>query len=93
MSNGRFEYIVYDEEAQSTSADCKALCEGLETVIELKLLPSREKALAMTKLEECFMWIGKAIRADQRNREKLVKTRWDGEANLEDKRNEIRGKE
>lgn len=29
------------------------------------LPPGRAKALAVTKLEECYMWIGKAIRDEQ----------------------------
>ena len=42
----------------------------LEAVIALRCPPSREKSLAMTKLEECAMWANKAL---------ALHGRWDGE--------------
>lgn len=60
----RFDYIKYDDRAFQFQALCKThMC-----VIELFLnnLPdSREKSLAITRLEEAYMWVGKAIREDQ----------------------------
>ncbi|MBQ9002240.1 MAG: hypothetical protein IJ087_10345 [Eggerthellaceae bacterium] len=35
--------------------------ENLEAFIVLRCEPSREKSLALTKLEECVMWANKAI--------------------------------
>ena len=46
-------------------------CAGeLEATIALRCKPSREKSLAMTKLEECVMWANKAL---------ALHGRWDGE--------------
>ncbi len=60
----RFDYVRYDEPAQNLQATFKADVEILEANIE-KLSNGRYKALALTKLEECYMHIGKAIRDDQ----------------------------
>lgn len=63
----RFDYVRYDDLAVRQQAHAKALVEGIE--IMLKGIQSTEalraKALAVTKLEECYMWIGKAIRDEQ----------------------------
>lgn len=45
-------------------ATAKTLCQALEAVIN-DLGPGRPQSLAMTKLEEVYMWIGKAIRDHQ----------------------------
>lgn len=63
MAN-RFDYVEYDEKAQALSNERKKVSEHYEELIN-GLPNSREKSLALTKLEECFMWIGKAIREDQ----------------------------
>lgn len=69
MSGGqRFEYVQWDEESQRNSDHAKKVCDDVRAFIETNLKPSRESSLAMTKLEECFMWIGKAIRTDQQAR-------------------------
>lgn len=44
--------------------------EELEGIIALRCKPSREKSLAMTKLEECAMWANKAL---------ALHGSWDGE--------------
>lgn len=64
MSN-RFDYIKYDEENIIKSEALRKLCVELEENVDTLLPNSREKSLALTKLEEVFMWIGKAIRNDQ----------------------------
>jgi hypothetical protein len=61
----RFDYVTYDEKAQQESLEAKDLVTNLENFIETELGGGREQALALTKLEECFMWIGKAIRNKQ----------------------------
>ena len=60
----RFAYISYDLQATSEQQSAKTQVEQLEIIIE-RLQPSREKSIAMTKLEECYMWIGKGIKEKQ----------------------------
>lgn len=60
----RFDYVKYDEEANAQQAELKQKSQELEALIE-NLHSPRSKALALTKLEETYMWIGKAIRDDQ----------------------------
>jgi hypothetical protein len=60
----RFDYVRYDSEAQVLQSIAKELVTTLEGFID-KLGKGRPNALAMTKLEECYMWIGKAIRDRQ----------------------------
>lgn len=66
----RFDYIEYDTISEHKSSNCKDLCSQLEYYLNGEFLPSREQSLAITKLEECFMWIGKTIRHDQLERHK-----------------------
>jgi hypothetical protein len=63
--SGRFDYVKYDGIAGTTQASAKELCESLEKYVEAALLPGRAKALALTSIEECYMWIGKAVRDEQ----------------------------
>jgi len=66
-----FGSIAYDEQSQQASNNIKSICCELETAIEAYLSDSRERSLALTKLEECFMWVGKGIRSDQQVREEI----------------------
>jgi hypothetical protein len=61
---GRFDYVRYHEQAESQQAAAKTLCQNLKQVIN-NLGVGRAQSLAFTKLEECYMWIGKAIRDEQ----------------------------
>ncbi|CAB4149731.1 hypothetical protein UFOVP558_24 [uncultured Caudovirales phage] len=62
----RFDYVKFDEMSVRDQAEAKKACEELERVIEMILPhPGRAKSLALTKLEEVYMWIGKAVRDDQ----------------------------
>lgn len=69
----RFDYVKYDEDTVDVQNVCKALCQELEAVINnigmdngvMTHEAGRGKASALTKLEECYMWIGKALRDDQ----------------------------
>lgn len=61
----RFDYVKYDSEAQDAQNFCKINVQNLETRIEMLVNSPRAKALALTKLEECYAWIGKGIRDDQ----------------------------
>lgn len=60
----RFNYVKYDEKAVKDQAAAKDHCELLECEID-SLPTGRAKSMALTKLEECYMWIGKAIRDHQ----------------------------
>ena len=60
----RFDYVKYDEKAQGLQETIKARFMGVEVQID-RLPEGRAKSLAYTKLEEAYMWIGKAIRDDQ----------------------------
>lgn len=89
MSNpSRFDYVKYDKGAEEDQASAKKLVTSVETMIDgigyaqAKLTPqtARAKASAITKLEECYMWIGKAIRDDQIAR--------NGSAPLQEERND-----
>ena len=61
----RFDYVKYDEEAMKKQERAKIFVSNIEFMIEQDIKSPRAKALALTKLEECYMWIGKAIRDDQ----------------------------
>lgn len=64
-ASNRFDYIAYDEQAKTAQAVAKNHMLAMESFIETELKPGRSKALALTKLEEVYMWIGKAIRDEQ----------------------------
>ena len=61
----RFDYVKYDDKAVEMQNGVKYQVTELERFIESFCKSPRAKALALTKLEECYMWIGKAIRDDQ----------------------------
>lgn len=76
--SSRFDYVKYDDQAIKSQDLAKDLCQQLESQI-LRIgadipepargaIVGRAKATALTKLEECYMWIGKAIRDDQKQR-------------------------
>lgn len=60
----RFDYVKYDEPAISQQAFFKSKCETLEQSI-IGFKPGRAQSLALTKLEEVYMWVGKMIRDEQ----------------------------
>ena len=61
---GRFDNVQYDAASTLMHAGIKAKFEELEAMIEA-LPGSRPTSLALTSLEESYMWVGKAIRDDQ----------------------------
>lgn len=70
----RFDYVAYDNKASETQNQAKELAMKMELLIEaIPLLAdkdgygksARARAIALTKLEEVYMWIGKAVRDDQ----------------------------
>lgn len=62
---GRFSYVAYDQYAKHQSEQFKAKFEELEQLTLISLADGRPKSLVLTKLEEAFMWVGKAIRDQQ----------------------------
>lgn len=65
MMAPRYSYVKYDEQSATLQAQFKTNFESLSSEVEEHLLPGRAKALVFTKLEEAYMWIGKAIRDAQ----------------------------
>lgn len=63
--SGRFDYVRYDEKAKLDQELFKSMFCAVEKQVDERLASSRAKALVLTKLEEAYMWIGKAIRDDQ----------------------------
>lgn len=64
----RFDYVKYDEKAIDQQDYAKQLVVMVETFLNDQVKSpagARAKALALTKLEETYMWIGKAIRDEQ----------------------------
>ena len=64
----RFDYVKYDEQSiemqEYFKNQCRLIEEGLSNYPD-----GRSKSLALTALEECYMWIGKAVRDEQTARE------------------------
>lgn len=60
----RFDYVQYDQKAQEIQSAAKLAFQSLAEAIET-LPAGRAQSLALTKLEEAYMWVGKAIRDDQ----------------------------
>lgn len=61
----RFDYIAYDETASTCQHVFKRELTLFEDAVENLIKCPRSKALALTKIEEAYMWIGKGIRNDQ----------------------------
>lgn len=62
----RYDYVKYGEKAQSRQDAFKSQFQCIEAMLN-NMPQSREKSLAITKLEEAYMWIGKAIREEQKS--------------------------
>lgn len=63
----RFDYVKYDEKSASLQALFKIAFDNLASAIE-GLSKGRAQSLAITKLEEAYMWVGKALRDEQISR-------------------------
>jgi uncharacterized protein YpiB (UPF0302 family) len=57
-------YIKYDAHSMEKSIAIQDALMEVEALV-MRLPDSKPRALAVTKLEEAFMWIGKAIRDEQ----------------------------
>lgn len=73
IQNNRFDYVRYDGESLEIQTFFKALFIKLDTEVEHAFKGGRAKALIHTKLEEAYMWVGKAIRDEQIERDALTK--------------------
>lgn len=62
--SSRFDHVEFDQAHDEMRKEAKQLCLDLESFID-QIVPGRPKSLALTALEESYMWIGKAIRDDQ----------------------------
>lgn len=60
----RFDYVKYNDAAQKISDAFKNKFKDIEESLEA-LEDGRAKSLALTALEEAFMWVGKQIRDQQ----------------------------
>lgn len=63
----RFDYVKYDEKAVMQQDVFKRRFSELSELVD-GMGHSRAASLVQTKLEEAYMWIGKAIRDDQISR-------------------------
>lgn len=68
----RFDYVKYDEQSIADQLKFKAEFEMLAAMAETFLPKGRHQALVLTKLEEAYMWVGKAIRDHQFTRMETV---------------------
>lgn len=65
-----FEYHKLNSVDDEVNVSVHDAAEELEATIAVRCKPSREKSLAMTKLEECVMWANKSL---------ALYGSWDGE--------------
>lgn len=71
----RFDYIRYDEQSAAKQLEAKETVVAVEKIIDSighnfqTDVCDRAKENAIKALEECYMWIGKGIRDEQRIRD------------------------
>lgn len=65
--SGRFDYVKYDQLAEADQKFFKEAFVSLERSLS-QHRDGRAKSLALTALEEAYMWIGKMIRDEQISR-------------------------
>lgn len=70
MQMNRFEYVPFDLIAIKKHARGKLASQDFEAALA-DLPNGREKSLALTKIEEAFMWFGKAVREELTARVKI----------------------
>ena len=66
----RFDYVKYDDNALCKQDSFKSLFKQVEALVEESLPDGRAKSLVFTYLEITYMWVGKALRDEQINRDK-----------------------
>jgi len=57
----RFDAVAINEKQQTEILSLNVLYKQIEELIDKTEMSPREKALALTKLEESAMWVNKAI--------------------------------
>lgn len=62
---GNLSYVKFDKTSTKKCELIKKVFEMSINVVDKNINNSREKSLAITKLEESFMWVGKAVRDEQ----------------------------
>ena len=69
----RFDYVKYDDQAVKEQEVFKNAFMALDGIGN-RLKQGRAKSTFLTKLEEAYMWVGKAIRDEQieRNKETIL---------------------
>lgn len=63
---GRFDYVKFDDYHAGLQAQMRQVFEAIEAKIVTELPDNRARSIALTKLEESYMWVGKAIRDNQK---------------------------
>ncbi len=66
MAN-RFDYVLYDSISAEKGKKFKEMFMELENQVTQDIKPGRAQSLIYTKLEEAYMWVGKAIRDEQQS--------------------------
>lgn len=61
----RFDYVAYDTTAAKKQANVKAQFVKLDDWVQENLATGRAKDRIFDKLEEAYMWVGKAVRDEQ----------------------------
>ena len=64
---GRFDAVQYDDISKEILTEIKAAFLTMEVTLA-RLEEGRAKSLALTKIEEAYMWCGKSIRDAQLKR-------------------------
>lgn len=59
-----FSYVKYDELSAAQQLHLRTAFEEVERLVSY-LADGRAKSLVLTKLEEAYMWTGKAVRDEQ----------------------------
>lgn len=62
--NSRFDHVKYDDISNSKIELLKHEFEVIDSMLTT-LLPGRAKEIAFDRLEEAYMWVGKALRDEQ----------------------------
>lgn len=71
----RFNYVRYDSDSIAKQESLKVQFEQIATAVETDLQNGRARSLALTALEEAYMWVGKAIRDEQIARNSQIEHR------------------
>jgi hypothetical protein len=61
----RFGTTRFDEDLWADHVRMKEIFEGTEKELDRQIESCREKSMVLTKLEEAFLWFGKALRYKQ----------------------------